>query len=469
MGKILGSWSGMRKYLEQKMLAECLHGRVRYNCTTYVGMDGCHIFEIYIDNKLVKQFSWETVNTYFIKNGYKKNSSPIGIEEYWDEFWLLMDAVPMQSRSEYTDDEFCEALERYRNQGIQDSVNSCNPIVKMFAVLDRRVGKRTLAGMKEALEEQEEWLRRFYRLRLESENILQEIDGVKFRLKNYRDLTWIKRYGNVFAVIDGTGSGCISFGIADGCRKYFVKIAGADTVEAEICPQESIETLKNAVELYQILAHPNLIKLVEYYPYQDYYVAVFEWAEGECLFDHWNFEKYDQKADMESPWDRFKKLPVEKKLSSVEVIFSFLETVAKYKYVAVDFYDGSLMYDFSTDRMTICDIDLFRKQPAVNDIGEDFWGTKRLKAPEEYNYGSCIDEVTNVFTVGALIFNFFGEFTQQEINDRYQFNKFTPCSLDKWELNKRSYLAAVRAIDPDRKLRYQTISDFRRDFMRALS
>ena len=56
MSKILGSWSGMRKYLEKEMLAECLQGRVRYNCTTFVGMDGCHIFELYIDDNLIKQF-----------------------------------------------------------------------------------------------------------------------------------------------------------------------------------------------------------------------------------------------------------------------------------------------------------------------------------------------------------------------------------------------------------------------------
>ena len=35
MGKILGSWSGMRKYLESEMLAESLHGRIRYGCTSY--------------------------------------------------------------------------------------------------------------------------------------------------------------------------------------------------------------------------------------------------------------------------------------------------------------------------------------------------------------------------------------------------------------------------------------------------
>ena len=170
MGKILRSWSGMRKYLEQEMLADSLHGRIRYNCTTYICMDGCHIFEVYIDNKLVKQFSWETVNTYFVENEYKKNSNHFGIGEYWDEFWALVDSVPMQARQEYTDNEFCKSLENYRNQSIQDSIQSENPLEKMFAVLDRRVGKRRLGKLKETMEEQSEWLQQFYRLRLNAEN-----------------------------------------------------------------------------------------------------------------------------------------------------------------------------------------------------------------------------------------------------------------------------------------------------------
>ena len=71
MSKILGSWSGMRKYLEREMIADSLQGRVRYNCTTYVGMDGCRVFEVFIDNKSIKRFSWETVNTYFIQKTCK--------------------------------------------------------------------------------------------------------------------------------------------------------------------------------------------------------------------------------------------------------------------------------------------------------------------------------------------------------------------------------------------------------------
>ena len=38
-----------------------------------------------------------------------------------------------------------------------------------------------------------------------------------------------------------------------------------------------------------------------------------------------------------------------------------METVAECGYVAIDLYDGSLMYDFKQDRLTICDIDLFAK------------------------------------------------------------------------------------------------------------
>ena len=171
MSKRLGSWSGMRKYLEQDMLAESLQGRVRYGCTAYVGMDGCHIFEICIDKEQIKRFSWETVNSYFIDSGYTSNKNPNGIGEYWAEFWSLLDKFPIANRTEYTDEEFCDALEKYRNQDIQESMYSNNPIIRMFAILDRRIGKRTLIKAKKTIEEQPIWLKQFYQLRLAAEGI----------------------------------------------------------------------------------------------------------------------------------------------------------------------------------------------------------------------------------------------------------------------------------------------------------
>lgn len=46
-------------------------------------------------------------------------------------------------------------------------MNSENSIERMFAILDRRIGKRTLSDIKDSLENQPEWLQIFYRLRLE--------------------------------------------------------------------------------------------------------------------------------------------------------------------------------------------------------------------------------------------------------------------------------------------------------------
>lgn len=59
----------MRRYLEEEMLADSLKGRIRYNCTTYKGMDGGGIFEIFVDNKSVKKFSMETVAKYLYNGG----------------------------------------------------------------------------------------------------------------------------------------------------------------------------------------------------------------------------------------------------------------------------------------------------------------------------------------------------------------------------------------------------------------
>lgn len=168
-GKILGSWSGMRKYLEQDMLADALKGRVRYGCTRYVGMDGCHIFEICVDGKQIKRFSWETVNSWFIDQGYAQKEKPGSIQDYWADFWKLMEQYPPEARSEYTDDEFCQALVAYRNQDIQASLASRDPLVNMFALLDRRTGKRSLEKFAETLDRRPPWLRFFYDLRIQAE------------------------------------------------------------------------------------------------------------------------------------------------------------------------------------------------------------------------------------------------------------------------------------------------------------
>ena len=206
--------------------------------------------------------------------------------------------------------------------------------------------------------------------------IKQVIDGIEFKLKEYQDFSWLNDYGSVFSVIDETGSGCISFGIKKDNKKYFFKIAGAKTVNAEISEEESIKLLKEAVAKYKDVKHENLIKLVDAFEYKEFYVVIYEYAEGECLFDHWNFDRYEKTKEV-TPLMKFKSLPVEKRLNVVYKLFSFFESFIDARYVAVDFYDSSIIYDFDNDEVTFCDIDLFRKMPTKNDLGKDYFGTNR--------------------------------------------------------------------------------------------
>lgn len=289
---------------------------------------------------------------------------------------------------------------------------------------------------------------------------INKLDNIEFRLKELHDFSWLKKYGEAFWIVDETGSGCVCVGMKNGDTRLFCKIAGVNTVEAEVSPEESVRILKNAVHLYTDLAHPHLIKLIEHYEYNDFYAAVFQWADGECLFDHWNFEKYKKNPQIKSPKQRFKALPAAKKIKVVDSLFSFLQNVSEKGYTAVDFYDGSLMYDFASDTLTICDIDLFRKAPVINDIGTDWFGTKRLKAPEEYRKGGVIDQQTNLFTLGALIFEFFGNFSDEEMKRRYITSRFEPCLLSNWELGRESYQVAIKAVEADKNRRWRNFAEF---------
>ena len=150
--------------------------------------------------------------------------------------------------------------------------------------------------------------------------IINKLDSIEFRLKELHDFTWLKKYGTAFWVVDQTGSGCICIGMQNRNKKYFCKIAGVNTLEAEVSPKESVEILKQSAHLYYDLRHPHLVKIIEDYEYNQFYVTIFEWAKGECLFDHWNFDKYQRDTTLKSPKDKFKQLPVGKKLDAVDVL-----------------------------------------------------------------------------------------------------------------------------------------------------
>ncbi|WP_307066894.1 serine/threonine protein kinase [Alkalibacillus filiformis] len=272
------------------------------------------------------------------------------------------------------------------------------------------------------------------------------LDKVDFQLQEEQNFDWLKQYGAVFCVFDQQDSGNISFGVEKDERKFFVKYAGSKPIDFTGNPEDAIERLKKAVPVYQSLEHQHLIKLLDHFSTEIGYALVFEWFEGECLHSHWSFGGIAKYTNPNSPFYRFKKLEVEKRLKALDAIFSFHTYVESQRYVAVDFYDGSILYDFKSNETKICDIDFYRHSPSINDFGEDFWGSNRSKSPEEYGLGAPIDSITNVFNLGAIAFGLLGG-----ERDR---------SFSKWDANQGLYEVAIKAVEEDRNKRYSTVKEF---------
>jgi serine/threonine-protein kinase len=95
-------------------------------------------------------------------------------------------------------------------------------------------------------------------------------------------------------------------------------------------------------------------------------------------------------------------------LNALERVFDLHERLAALGWIAVDFYDGCLIYDFSARAVHVVDLDHYRNGPFTNETGRMF-GSTRFMAPEEFERGARIDERTNVFTMGRTLLEFLGD------------------------------------------------------------
>jgi serine/threonine-protein kinase len=272
---------------------------------------------------------------------------------------------------------------------------------------------------------------------------------VRYRLQ----FPFLARWGRPFCVFDQNDSGNISFGVEnESGERYFVKIAGARTKNAVVTPAQAVENLRRAVPLYEEMRHPNLIELAEHFAYREYYAAVFRWARGECFWDHWNWAGY-AKTGQPRPFERFRALPLEKRLRAFDAVLSFFGTVEAARYVSVDFYLGTVMYDFGTDATTFCDIDLFLKQPCENTMGR-MWGQIRFMVPEEWQLGASPTARVNVYRLGATAFVFLG--AKEESRPGRGLDR----NAEAWEASPALYEIAIRAAAPAPEDRYASVAEF---------
>lgn len=165
----MATWSGIRDKLENEYLAQSLRGHIQYFAASYskspdhkgrfaVRYDGEEIFK-------TDYFEWD-MESWFIELRIW-NENP---EKSHLECWKIANKETINS-GKFSHDIFYDSFNEFDNQSIEKSLNSENAIVRMLALLDRRVGKRKLVSIKNKIENEPEWIKCFYRIRMSSENL----------------------------------------------------------------------------------------------------------------------------------------------------------------------------------------------------------------------------------------------------------------------------------------------------------
>ncbi len=213
--------------------------------------------------------------------------------------------------------------------------------------------------------------------------------------------------GTIVATFDRRqDSGNVSWIVATNSGEFFVKSAGTTAPPAPGRPVPYFDhagrvlLLRNAVEVAASCDHRALARLRNVVETSDGPVLVYDRAPGELIGT-----PREHRSDPASPYLRFAALPAERHVPIISELFEAHVALAAAGWIACDLYDGCLIVDFSTDRLTLIDLDTYARGPFVNEMGRMF-GSDRYMAPEEHVLGADIDQRTTVFTLGRLAMHF---------------------------------------------------------------
>src|SRR5262245_8183389 len=253
---------------------------------------------------------------------------------------------------------------------------------------------------------------------------------------------YLSSVGAVFAEFGAMtqDSGNVSYGVQIGAKPYFVKTAGRpDDPRPFLNHAARVALLRNAVRLSESCHHPTLPRLYRVIESPSGPLLVYQWLDGELLH-----APRARRDDPESAFQRFRSLPSPTIQGRLDAIFDLHHELAGAGWIAVDFYDGSLIYDFKSGSLGIVDLDSYSEGPFHNEMGRMF-GSTRFMAPEEFELGALIDERTNVFTMGRTALVFLSDGT---------------LNPDVFRGARALFEVVAMACEPERSRRYDSVATF---------
>ncbi len=164
----VSTWSGIRNKLENDYLCPALRGHIQYFATSYsksADHEGrAAIRAIRVDGVEVLRSNYYT----YFENVWTKfhhlRSTTLKDHDSAKEAINQAHAYALEQGT-FDQKVFYEAFGIFDNQSIEKSLVSENPLVRIFALLDRRLGKRRLLALEDSMEQELDWVRAFYVIR----------------------------------------------------------------------------------------------------------------------------------------------------------------------------------------------------------------------------------------------------------------------------------------------------------------
>lgn len=160
------SWSGLNKQLSDFLCAP-LKNRITYFLTHYHDVHNAYgRAAVLLDKTELVVFSWiEMYNQEYAISKLYANGVPFyeaheKLKPEWDK------------NCTYCEMDFLSASIAFLQMSILDALNSDDYIIQIFAILDKRVGKRTLQAIRSngSYKALPEWVKQFYELRFRVSN-----------------------------------------------------------------------------------------------------------------------------------------------------------------------------------------------------------------------------------------------------------------------------------------------------------
>lgn len=162
----MATWSSIRNKLETEYMVLSLREHIQYFATTYSKSpdhEGRAAIR-YNGKEIIKGNYW---NQYVKAHLFPKDDT---YDRRMRESFLFIDNTALEL-GVFDQRCFYQAFEGFDKQNIDKSMSSDNLIVRIFAILDRRVGKRRLISIRNFIEDQPSVFQELYAIRVHHEGL----------------------------------------------------------------------------------------------------------------------------------------------------------------------------------------------------------------------------------------------------------------------------------------------------------